>query len=67
MGLTTQQPQYRSSLTTIKVSKETADLMKVYCVFNGKTIAEFASGVLDKELSGFKRRLDTLRTISSES
>ena len=67
MGLTTQQPQDRASLTTIKVSKETADLMKVYCAFNGKTISDFASDVLGRELSGFKKRLDSLKSIGGES
>jgi len=48
-------------LTNIKVPKETADLVRVYCIFNNRKVTEFTTGVLDRELAGFRRRLEAVR------
>jgi len=48
-------------LTNIKVPKETADLVRVYCIFNNRKVTEFTTGVLDRELAEFRRKLEAIK------
>lgn len=50
-------------LTNIKVSKELADAVKVYCIFNNKTVTDFTTQVLERELKGFRERLAQMRSL----
>ena len=50
-------------LTNIKVPKEIANLAKVYCIFNKKTLTEFITRLLEKELEEFREELKGLRRI----
>lgn len=68
MGITTDLTNNRQDkLTSIKVSRSTAHLLRVYCVFHDKTVTEVVTDVLDRELSDFKKRMDTLKQIDSLS
>ncbi len=53
--------QALKTLTNIKVPKEIANLAKVYCIFNNKTLTEFITQILEKELEDFKRELDKMK------
>lgn len=44
-------------LTTIKVSQELADLIKLYCVFNNTTMTDFVTEILENELDDFKKKI----------
>lgn len=45
-------------LTSIKVKKETAELLRIYCVFNNLKMADITTEVLDEKLDTFKKRLE---------
>ena len=51
------------ALTNIKVPKETANLVRVYCIFNNKKVTEFATKVLEKELAEFKNQIEAMKTL----
>jgi hypothetical protein len=51
----------QNCLTNIKVPKETADVLRIYCIFNKRKVTDFATSVLDKELASFRRRLEVLK------
>ena len=50
-------------LTNIKVPKEIANLAKVYCIFNNKTLTEFITRLLEKELEDFKKELEKMKNV----
>jgi len=50
-------------LTNIKVPKETADLVRVYCIFNNRKVTEFATEVLETHLEHFKMSLKDFRVV----
>lgn len=52
-------------LTNIKVPRETADLVRVYCIFNNKKVTKFATDVLNKELESFRKRLEAMKQLES--
>ncbi len=49
--------QHSIELTSIKVKKETAELLRIYCVFNNKKMTDFVSEILQSELTDFQKRL----------
>ncbi len=52
-----------SRLTNIKVPKHTADLVRVFCIFNGLKVSDFATQVIESELEQFKRKLEQIKDI----
>ena len=51
----------KEQLVNIKVKRNVANLLKVYCVLKQKKMSEIASTVLEKELDEFERKLKNLR------
>ena len=49
------------NLASIKIKKETADLLKIYCAFNRIKMIDFASSAIEKEMALFRNRLSELR------
>ncbi len=54
----------KGKLSNIKVPKDTADMVHIYCIFNDKTMTEFATHTLENELSAFRERLRVLRKLN---
>lgn len=50
----------QTRFVNIKVSRQTADLLKVYCALTNRRMAEETTRILEKELQAFKKRLETL-------
>ena len=50
-------------LTSIKIKKEVAELVRIYCLFNNIKMADFSSEILEKRLKEFKENLERLRKI----
>lgn len=54
------------TLANIKVPKDTADLLRVYCIFNKRKVSEFATQILEKELSTFRQQLEAMKKIEEK-
>ncbi len=68
MGLTLYQEQIRTiKPTSIKVPKQIADLIKIYCIFYGTTMAEFTTALIECELSDFKKKVDAIKQLGGET
>ena len=52
----------KARLASIKVKQDTANLIKIYCVFNNRKTSDFACEVFEIQLHDFKKRLEDLRT-----
>ena len=50
-----------TEFASIKVRKDLAQLLRVYCMFNQK-VYNFTEKVLEKELESFKKRLFRLKS-----
>jgi hypothetical protein len=59
--LTVEQDQAR--VTNIKVPKEIADLARIYCIFNNKTLRDFTASLLERELEDFRKKLENLKKL----
>lgn len=46
---------------SVKIEKETADLLKIYCLCYKKTPTEFTTSLLERELQSFKKQLERMR------
>jgi hypothetical protein len=63
--LTVEQDQAR--VTNIKVPKEIADLARIYCIFNNKTLRDFTTSLLERELEDFRKQLDAMKRLKNGS
>jgi hypothetical protein len=63
--LTVEQDQAR--VTNIKVPKEIADLARIYCIFNNKTLRDFTASLLEKELEDFRKQLNAMKRLKDVS
>ncbi len=57
----------RRKLKTIKVQKETADLIRVYCIFNKLKIKDYANDVFEKDPENFKEKLCDIKGIEAKN
>ena len=55
-----------SRLTTVKLRKETADLARVYCIFNDISMQDFVTEVLRRELQDFGQEIEKLKQIGPD-
>lgn len=56
--VTTQTEEKKQQYVSIKVSKETAELLRVYCFLNQKRISDVMQDVVYREFREFRQRLD---------
>ena len=49
-----------NEFSTIKVPKDIAHLVRIYCIFNNQKVYDFTGKVLEKELEEFKKSLKVL-------
>ena len=52
---------FSANLTNIKIPKEVANLLRIYCIFNNRKITEFVSELLTGELKEFKEKIDGMK------
>jgi len=50
-------PISRQQLTNIKLPKQTADLLRVYCIFNNRKITEYVTELLEENLAKFRKEM----------
>ena len=50
-------PISRQQLTNIKLPKQTADLLRVYCIFNNRKITEYVTELLEEHLAQFRKEM----------
>ncbi len=50
-------PISRQQLTNIKLPKQTADLLRVYCIFNNRKITEYVTELLEERLGEFRKEM----------
>ena len=50
----------KKRLTTVKVDKETADLVRIYCIFNDIAVQDFVGEVLQDRLKEFRQKINRL-------
>ncbi len=50
-------PISRQQLTNIKLPKQTADLLRVYCIFNNRKITEYVTDLLEEHLAEFRKEM----------
>ena len=55
-----------SRLTTVKLRKETANLARVYCIFNDISMQDFVTEILRKELQEFGQEIEKLKQIDPD-
>jgi ATP-dependent Clp protease adapter protein ClpS len=55
-----------SRLTTVKLRKETADLVRVYCIFNDISMQDFVTEVLRRKLQEFGQEIEKLKQIGPD-
>ena len=48
---------HREQLTNIKVPKQTADLIRVYCILNKRKVTEFATEIIEERLAEFRNQM----------
>jgi hypothetical protein len=54
----------KKRLTTLKVDKETADLVRIYCIFNDIAVQDFVREVLEDSLEEFRERIKAIKNIN---
>lgn len=53
--------QHNKGKTNIKVPKEIANLIRIYCIFNQITVTDFATKIFERELEDFKKKLELMK------
>lgn len=53
----------KKHLTTLKVDKETADLVRIYCIFNDIAVQDFVREVLEDRLEEFREKIREIRML----
>lgn len=51
----------RPKFTCIKVSRDAAELLRIYCLFNNQRISDYVDKVVERDLSDFKMKVRSLR------
>ena len=54
------------NLVNIKVSKEIADLLCIYCKLNNAVMSEFVSEIFENKFRGFKEQVKALNDFKVE-
>ncbi len=48
-------------IRNIKIHKETAELLRIYCILHKRKVTEFTTRILDHQLEDFKKQIERMR------